>query len=105
MYTDPVNGYVGVPYGYFDGYDYCYKYELFRLTAEGFVRAGHIESHETEDAFEFGRARLAGGMLYIFSEGRNLFDGFGRRHAFGSKLGRPYRVQLLRTHNLVSFYL
>ena len=70
MYTDPVNGYVGVPYGYFDGYDYCYKYELFRLTAEGFVRAGHIESHETEDAFEFGRARLAGGMLYIFSEGR-----------------------------------
>ncbi len=70
MYTDPINGYVGVPYGYFDGYDYCYRYELFRLTAEGFVRAGHIESHETEEAFEFGRARLAGGMLYIFSEGR-----------------------------------
>ncbi len=70
MYTDPINGYVGVPYGYFDGYDYCYKYELFRLTAEGFISAGYIESHETEDAFEFGRARLAGGMLYIFSEGR-----------------------------------
>lgn len=70
MYTDPVNGYVGVPYGYFDGYDYCYKYELFRLTADGFISAGYIESHEVEDAFEFGRARLAGGMLYIFSEGR-----------------------------------
>ncbi len=70
MYTDPINGYVGVPYGYFDGYDYCYKYELFRLTSDGFVSAGSIESHETEDAFEFGRARLAGGMLYIFSEGR-----------------------------------
>lgn len=70
MYTDPINGYVGVPYGYFDGYDYCYRYELFKLTADGFVRAGSIESHETEDAFEFGRARLAGGMLYVFSEGR-----------------------------------
>lgn len=70
MYTDTVNGYVGVPYGFFDGYDYCYRYELFKLTAEGFVRAGSIESHETEDAFEFGRARLAGGMLYVFSEGR-----------------------------------
>lgn len=70
MYTDPANGYVGVPYGYFDGYDYCYKYELFKLTAEGFVSAGQIESHETEEAFELGRARLAGGMLYIFSEGR-----------------------------------
>ena len=70
MYTDPVNGYVGVPYGYFDGYDYCYRYELFKLTAEGFTSVGQIESHETEEAFEFGRARLAGGMLYIFSEGR-----------------------------------
>ncbi len=70
MYTDPMNGYVGVPYGYFDGYDYCYKYELFRLTDDGFVSAGSIESHETEDAFELGRAKLAGGLLYVFSDGR-----------------------------------
>lgn len=70
MYTDPANGYVGVPYGYFDGYDYCYRFELFKLENGGFRSVGSIESHELEETFELGRAKLAGGYLYVISEGR-----------------------------------
>lgn len=70
MYLDPYSGYVGVPYGFFDGYDYCYRYALYRLTGAGFELVGQIESHEVDEAFEMGRSELSGGILYIFSEGR-----------------------------------
>lgn len=70
MYLDPYSGYVGVPYGFFDGYDYCYRYALYRLTGAGFELVGQIESHEVDEAFEMGRSELSSGILYIFSEGR-----------------------------------
>ena len=66
-----VNGdIVGLPYGYFDGYDYCYRYAIYRATATGFEMMGYIETHETDDAFDSGKAVLNSGVLYIFSEGR-----------------------------------
>lgn len=61
---------VGLPYGFFDGYDYCYKYALYRITENGFVLMGEIESHETDKVYENGKAILKGGVLYIFSDGR-----------------------------------
>ena len=61
---------VGVPYGYFDGLDYCFKYALYHSTAAGFELVGEIEAHETDEAFENGYAVLSGGYLYIFSDGR-----------------------------------
>lgn len=70
LYIDDVNGYVGVPYGFFDGFDYCYRYELFRLGSDGFKSVGSIESHEVDEAFETARAKLAGGILYVISDGR-----------------------------------
>lgn len=70
MYVDPENGYVGVPYGFFDGYDYCYRYALYRLAGSSFELVGQIESHEVDDAFEIGRSILSDGILYITSEGR-----------------------------------
>lgn len=70
LYCDGVNGYVGVPYGYYDGFDYCYKYALYKLEPQGFVKVGEIESHEVDESFEMGRAVLHGGVLYIFSDGR-----------------------------------
>lgn len=70
MYLDLYSGYVGVPYGFFDGYDYCYRYALYRLTGAGFELVGQIESHEVDEAFEMGRSELSSGILYIFSEGR-----------------------------------
>lgn len=70
MYTDAANGYVGVPYGFFDGFDYRYCFELFKLTDDGFKSMGLIDSHEVEEAFEIGRSKLAGGILYVISDGR-----------------------------------
>ena len=61
---------VGVPYGYFDGLDYCFKYALYQATATGFELVSEIEVHETDAAFENGAAVLHGGYLYIFSDGR-----------------------------------
>lgn len=78
LYTDAVNGYVGVPYGFFDGFDYCYRYELYKLEGGTFKSIGRIESHEVDDAFEFGRAKLAGGVLYIISDGRIYSTAIGQ---------------------------
>lgn len=61
---------VGVPYGYFDGYDYCYRFELYRLTENGFEQAGAIENHELNDAYEPEKAVIGGRVLYVFSDGR-----------------------------------
>lgn len=61
---------VGLPYGYFDGLDYCYRYAIFKETAEGFVLVGETEIHETDEAFEYENAILNSGVLYIMSEGR-----------------------------------
>ncbi len=70
LYCDGANGYIGVPYGYYDGFDYCYKYALYKLEPQGFVKVGEIESHEVDESFEMGKAVLNNGVLYIFSEGR-----------------------------------
>ncbi len=61
---------VGVPYGFFDGLDYTFRYALYRAGSNGFEPAGEIEIHEVDEAFEFGKAYLNGGYLYILSEGR-----------------------------------
>lgn len=61
---------VGVPYGYFDGYDYCYRFELYRLTEKGFEQAGAIESHEVDSVYEPEKAIISGRVLYVFSDGR-----------------------------------
>lgn len=61
---------VGVPYGYFDGYDYCYRFELYRLTDKGFEQAGAIESHELDSVYEPEKAIISGRVLYVFSDGR-----------------------------------
>ena len=61
---------VGLPYGYFDGVDYCYRYAIYRATENGFAEVGYIENHENDEVFENGKALLKGGVLYIFSEGR-----------------------------------
>ncbi len=61
---------VGLPYGYYDGYDYCYRYALYRAANGSFSPMGEIEFHETDSAYEYERAILNGGVLYIFSEGR-----------------------------------
>ncbi len=61
---------VGVPYGLFDGLDYCYRYALYNAGAAGFEKVGEIEYHEIDDVFEPGKAVLNNGSLYIFSEGR-----------------------------------
>ena len=64
------DGIVGVPYGYFDGLDYCYTYVLYKSTATGFELVGSFETHETDTAFELGMGIEVNGDLYIFSEGR-----------------------------------
>lgn len=64
------NDVVGVPYGFFDGLDNCYRYELFRETESGFESMGYVEMHETDDVYKPGRAVLNGGVLYVFSDGR-----------------------------------
>ena len=64
------DGLVGVPYGYFDGYDYCYTYALYRSVGNAFELVGKFESHETDAAFEMGKAIESDGTLYVFSEGR-----------------------------------
>ncbi len=61
---------VGVPYGYYDGLDYCYTYALYKSTATGFELVGSFETHETDTAFELGRGIDVNGSLYLFSEGR-----------------------------------
>ncbi len=61
---------VGVPYGFFDGLDYTFRYGLFRAGPTGFEPIGEIEAHETDETFETGKAFLNDGYLYIFSEGR-----------------------------------
>ena len=61
---------VGVPYGYFDGLDYCFRYALYNITPSGFEPAADMEIHETDAAFEFGKAVMGGDSMYIFSEGR-----------------------------------
>lgn len=70
MYCDSGNGYVGVPYGYYDGFDYCYRFVMYKYSAGEFSEIGRIESHEVEDAFEFKNAILHDGILYVFSDGR-----------------------------------
>lgn len=64
------NGLVGVPYGYFDGLDYCYTYALYKSGVNGFDLVGTFETHETDTAFEFGGAVEYNGRLYVFSKGR-----------------------------------
>ena len=64
------NDVVGLPYGYFDGLDNCYRYALYRSTATGFEFLGQIEFHETDDAFRPEKAILNNGILYVFSKGR-----------------------------------
>ena len=61
---------VGVPYGFFDGYDYTYRYALYRAVDSGFELMGEIETHEVDDVFEYDRAILKNGVLYVLSEGR-----------------------------------
>lgn len=61
---------VGLPYGYFDGVDYCYRYAFYCATDSGFVLIGYIENHETDEVYENVKAILNGGVIYIFSEGR-----------------------------------
>lgn len=61
---------VGVPYGYFDGLDYCYTYALYKSGVNGFELIGSFETHETNTAFEFGGAIGYNGSLYVFSQGR-----------------------------------
>lgn len=61
---------VGVPYGFFDGLDYCFKYALYRASSNGFELLGEIENHEVDEVFENGKAYLNNGYLYIFSDGR-----------------------------------
>lgn len=70
LYLDSANGLVGVPYKYFDGYDYCCTYAVYKLGSEGFALVGSVETHEVDSAFEFGRAELDNGILYVMSEGR-----------------------------------
>lgn len=70
MYVNSELGLVGVPYGYYDGYDFCYRYVLYSLEADGFRQIGLLESHEMDTEFEFGKAIEDGGLLYIFSDGR-----------------------------------
>lgn len=70
IYTDEQNGLVGVPYGFFDGHDYCYRYQLYRLDGNVFSPAGSVETHEVDDDFEIFRAKLSGGILYVISDGR-----------------------------------
>ena len=61
---------VGLPYGYYDGLDYCYRYALYRETDGSFAEIGSIECHETDPIFENEKAILNNGVLYIFSKGR-----------------------------------
>ncbi len=61
---------VGVPYGYYDGLDYCYTYALYKSTATGFELVGSFEAHETDTAFELGKSVEMDGRVYLFSEGR-----------------------------------
>lgn len=70
MYVDSANGIVGVPYGYYDGYDFCYRYALYRLEGNEFKLVGSLESHEMDTAFEYGKAIMDNGVLYIFANGR-----------------------------------
>ncbi len=70
LFVDSYNGFVGVPYGFFDGYDYCYRFAMYQITENGFVLMGCVESHETESVFEPERAVFEGGVLYLFSQGR-----------------------------------
>ncbi len=64
------DGIVGVPYGYFDGLDYCYTYALYKSTATGFELVGGFETHEADTAFEPGKGIELNGDLYVFSDGR-----------------------------------
>lgn len=70
LYLDPANGLVGIPYKYFDGYDYCCTYAIYKLGTTGFSLVGTVETHEVDSAFEFGRAELSNGILYVLSDGR-----------------------------------
>ncbi len=70
LYLDSANGLIGVPYKYFDGYDYCCTYAVYKLSSTGFTLVGSVETHEVDSAFEFGRAELDNGILYVMSEGR-----------------------------------
>ena len=70
LFIDNYNGFVGVPYGFFDGFDYCYRFEMFKITEAGFVSLGFVEAHETDAAFEPERAVVENGILYLFSQGR-----------------------------------
>ncbi len=70
LYLDPANGLIGVPYKYFDGYDYCCTYAIYKLGDTGFTLVGTVEIHEVDSAFEFGRAELSNGILYVMSDGR-----------------------------------
>lgn len=70
LYLDAANGLVGVPYKYFDGFDYCCTYAIYKLGDTGFTFVGTVETHEVDSAFEFGRAELSNGILYVMSDGR-----------------------------------
>ncbi|MBQ8623980.1 MAG: beta-propeller domain-containing protein [Oscillospiraceae bacterium] len=70
LYVNNVLGIVGVPYGFYDGYDFCYRYALYTLDGSEFTLVGNIEIHEMDTAFEFGKAIEHDGVLYIFAEGR-----------------------------------
>ncbi|MCC8195783.1 MAG: beta-propeller domain-containing protein [Ruminococcus sp.] len=70
LYLDAANGLVGVPYKYFDGFDYCCTYAIYKLGDAGFTLVGTVETHEVDSAFEFGRAELSNGILYVMSDGR-----------------------------------
>ncbi|MCD7804323.1 MAG: beta-propeller domain-containing protein [Oscillospiraceae bacterium] len=70
LYLDAANGLVGVPYKYFDGFDYCCTYAIYKLGDTGFTLVGTVETHEVDSAFEFGRAELSNGILYVMSDGR-----------------------------------
>ncbi len=70
LYLDSANGLIGVPYKYFDGYDYCCTYAIYKYDSTGFTLVGTVETHEVDSAFEFGRAELSNGILYVMSDGR-----------------------------------
>ncbi len=70
LYLDSANGLIGIPYKYFDGFDYCCTYAIYKLDSTGFSLVGTVETHEVDSAFEFGRAELSNGILYVMSDGR-----------------------------------
>ena len=70
LFTDASLKIVGVPYSYYDGYDYCYKYIVFSYENNVLSKIGSFETHEIDNKFEYGRAVYTGESLCVISPGR-----------------------------------